>query len=75
MQNMPTTSANKRATKLTSKDVKHLFEVCQGLKGLAGELACERISDQELAALSKMHIARAQHYHDRDLQLYYLCKR
>jgi DNA-binding GntR family transcriptional regulator len=52
-----------------------LFEVCQGLKGLAGELACERISDQELAALSKMHIARAQHYHDRDLQLYYLCNR
>lgn len=64
-----------RAAELTSKDVQHLFEVCQGLKGLAGELACERISDQELAAISKMHIAMAQHYHDRDLQLYYLCNR
>ena len=64
-----------RAAKLTSKDVQHLFEVCQGLEGLAGELACERISDHELAAISKMHIAMAQHYHDRDLQLYYLCNR
>ena len=36
-----------RAAKLTSKDVQHLFEVCQGLEGLAGELACERRDQQD----------------------------
>jgi DNA-binding GntR family transcriptional regulator len=64
-----------RAAKLTSKDVRDLFEVCQGLEALAGELACERISDQELAAISKLHAVMARHYQDQDLQAYYLCNR
>lgn len=64
-----------RAAKLTSKDVQDLFEVCQGLEALAGELACERISNEELAAISKMHAAMAQHYKDKDLQAYYVCNR
>src|SRR5919206_3275669 len=29
-----------RAAKLTSKDVQDLFEVCEGLEAIAGELAC-----------------------------------
>ena len=33
-----------RAAKLTDKDMRDLFEVCQGLEALAGELACERIT-------------------------------
>ncbi|HWX05625.1 MAG TPA: GntR family transcriptional regulator, partial [Bradyrhizobium sp.] len=37
-----------RAAKLTDKDVRDLFEVCQGLEALAGELACERITDAEI---------------------------
>src|SRR5438128_10968114 len=32
-----------RAAKVTAKDVEDLFEVCQGLEALAGELAGERI--------------------------------
>jgi DNA-binding GntR family transcriptional regulator len=64
-----------RAAKLTSKDVQDLFEVCQGLEALAGELACERISNEELAAIGKMHAAMAQHYQDKDLQAYYVCNR
>jgi len=64
-----------RAAKLTSKDVQDLFEVCQGLEALAGELACERISDRELAAISKVHAAMAQHYQSKDLPAYYICNR
>jgi DNA-binding GntR family transcriptional regulator len=64
-----------RAAKLTGKDVQDLFEVCQGLEALAGELACERISNQELASICKLHAAMTRHYQDRDLQAYYLCNR
>ena len=64
-----------RAAKLTNKDVQDLFEVCQGLEALAGELACERVSDEELAAISKVHAAMARHYQNKDLQAYYVCNR
>jgi DNA-binding GntR family transcriptional regulator len=64
-----------RAAKLTSKDIQDLFEICQGLEALAGELACERISNEELAAIGKMHAAMALHYQDKDLQSYYVCNR
>src|SRR3954466_15807465 len=37
-----------RAAKLTDQDMRDLFEVCQGLEALAGELACERITDAEI---------------------------
>lgn len=64
-----------RAAKLTNKDVQDLFEVCQGLEALAGELACERVSNEELAAISKVHAAMARHYQNKDLQAYYVCNR
>src|SRR4030088_3621510 len=38
-----------RAAKLTQKDVQELFEVCEALEAAAGELACPRISDEQLA--------------------------
>src|SRR5260221_1297590 len=34
-----------RAAKLTDKDVRDLFEVCQGLEALAGGLACQSINE------------------------------
>ena len=64
-----------RAAKLTSKDVQDLFEVCQGLEALAGELACERISDQDLSAIARIHAEMARHYQSNDLQAYYRCNR
>ena len=64
-----------RAAKLTSKDMTDLFEVCQGLEALAGELACERISDQQLKDIAAVHAAMARHYHEGDLILYYRCNR
>jgi DNA-binding GntR family transcriptional regulator len=60
-----------RAAKLTAKDLQDLFEVCQGLEALAGELACERITDDEIAAVRAAHAAMARHYADGDLAAYY----
>lgn len=64
-----------RAAKLTDKDVRDLFEVCQGLEALAGELACERISDAEIAAIDQSHAEMIEHYRNRDLIRYYHCNR
>jgi len=60
-----------RAAKLTEKDLHDLFEVCQGLEALAGELACERVSDADIGAIASAHAAMVQHYRDGDLAQYY----
>jgi DNA-binding GntR family transcriptional regulator len=60
-----------RAAKLTDKDMRDLFEVCQGLEALAGELACERITDAQVAEIAASHAAMAQHFQNRDLLQYY----
>jgi DNA-binding GntR family transcriptional regulator len=64
-----------RAAKLTDKDMRDLFEVCQGLEALAGELACECITDAEIADIAAAHAAMARHYGDNDLLQYYRCNR
>ena len=64
-----------RAARLTDKDMRDLFEVCQGLEALAGELACERITDAEIADVAAAHAAMPRHYGDRDLLQYYRCNR
>ncbi|WP_063710317.1 GntR family transcriptional regulator [Bradyrhizobium sp. STM 3843] len=60
-----------RAAKLTDKDVRDLFEVCQGLEALAGELACERITDSEIEQIAATHAAMVQHFREGDLIQYY----
>lgn len=60
-----------RAARLTDQDVHDLFEVCQGLEALAGELACERVSDNQLEEVAAAHAAMVQHYRDGDLAQYY----
>src|ERR1700741_3874890 len=64
-----------RAAKLTDKDMRDLFEVCQGLEALAGELACERISDSEIAEISAAPTARVQHQREADLTQSSRCNR
>ncbi|HKU09335.1 MAG TPA: GntR family transcriptional regulator [Bradyrhizobium sp.] len=64
-----------RAAKLTDKDMRDLFEVCQGLEALAGELACERITDAEIAEVAAEHAAMTRHYQESDLIRYYHCNR
>lgn len=64
-----------RAAKLTAKDVQELFEVCEGLEAVAGELACRRISDEDLRAIAAEHAAMAGYFRERDLPQYYRCNR
>lgn len=64
-----------RAARLTEKDVRDLFEVCQGLEALAGELACERISDAEVDEIAIANEAMVEHYRAGDLVQYYRCNR
>src|SRR5712671_7380775 len=62
-----------RAAKLTQKDVKELFEVCEALEATAGELACPRISDAQLHEIAALQANMAEHYRARDLLAYYRC--
>ena len=60
-----------RAAKLTQKDVKELFEVCEALEATAGELACPRISDAQLQEIAALQVDMVEHYRARDLLSYY----
>lgn len=41
--------------RLQPDEIDHMFEVLEALEGIAGELACDRISDEELVAVEKLH--------------------
>ena len=41
--------------RLQPDEIDHMFEVLETLEGSAGELACERISDQALADIEELH--------------------
>src|SRR5207302_9309267 len=64
-----------RAAKLTQKDVKELFEVCEALEATAGELACPRISEEQLHEIAALQANMVEHYRARDLPSYYRCNR
>ena len=64
-----------RAAKLTQKDVKELFEVCEALEAAAGELACPRISDAQLREIAELQANMVEHYRAQDLLSYYRCNR
>jgi DNA-binding GntR family transcriptional regulator len=64
-----------RAARLTRESVQDLFEVCEGLEALAGELACQRISDQQVAEIAALHASMLVHYRAGDLIPYYRCNR
>ena len=64
-----------RAAKLTQKDVKELFEVCEALEAAAGELACPRISDEQLREIADLQANMVEHYRAQDLLSYYRCNR
>lgn len=56
---------------LSADDVTHAFEVMAALEGLSGELACARITEQELAELSALNYEMRAHHARRDLSAYY----
>jgi DNA-binding GntR family transcriptional regulator len=59
------------AVALTEKDVMDTFEVMAGLEAQSGELAAQRITDDEYAELQAMHFEMMAAYTRRDLSAYY----
>lgn len=59
------------AVKLTETDVINTFELLATLEGMAGELAAQRITDEELAELRALHYEMMACFARRDLSGYY----
>ena len=64
-----------RAARLTVQDVRDLFEVSAALESAGGELACQRITDEEIAAITEQHANMARHFATSDMPAYYACNR
>ena len=59
------------ALQLSEQDVADTFEVIAGLEGQSGELAAQRITDEELAELKALHYEMLAAHTRRDLSTYY----
>ncbi len=62
-----------RVRELSSDDLRELFDVMGGLEALAGRLACERISDEEVAQIEQVHHDMYRFYLRRDMHGYFQC--
>lgn len=60
---------------LSRADVQHLFELMATLEGLSGELAAQRRTDEELAAIQAAHDAMVVAHRERDLPSYFRLNR
>jgi DNA-binding GntR family transcriptional regulator len=59
------------AVSLSEDDIRHTFEVMAGLEALSGELAAQRITDEELAEVRALHFEMMAAWTRRDLSSYY----
>lgn len=64
-----------RVVQLTLREIAELYEVTGALEALGGELACERISADELAELRRIHMEMLEFYQAEDMRGYYACNR
>lgn len=60
-----------QVTRLTAESAHRLFEVIEALEAQAGRLACERITDDELAELRHVHEEMHAHFLRRELPEYF----
>jgi DNA-binding GntR family transcriptional regulator len=60
-----------RVMRLTLKMVKDTYDLMAALEGLSGELACQNIKDDGIAAIRKLHDTMLRHYRDRNLSEYF----
>ena len=59
------------AIRLTETDILNTFEVLAGLEAMSGELAAERMSEDELVEVRAMHFEMLASFTRRDLSNYY----
>ena len=60
-----------RIRQLSQRDLEELFDVMAGLESLAGRLACEAITDEEIIAIEQLHYEMYGHYLHRDMHGYF----
>jgi DNA-binding GntR family transcriptional regulator len=60
-------------TALTRTDVRQLFEVMGALEALAGELACQRVDESQLATIRALHYQMLVHHTRGELREYFQC--
>src|SRR6267378_8478669 len=60
-----------RVRQLSEHDLGELFDVMGGLEGLAGRLACENITDEEIAGIERLHYEMYGFYLRRDMHGYF----
>jgi DNA-binding GntR family transcriptional regulator len=60
-----------RVRQLSEHELGELFDVMGGLEGLAGRLACENITDAEIAEVERLHYEMYGFYLHRDMHGYF----
>ncbi|QTF92129.1 GntR family transcriptional regulator [Halomonas sp. BM-2019] len=60
-----------RVKQLTYKMVKDTYDLMAALEGLAGELACQYIEDEEIERIAALHEQMLVHYRNRELAEYF----
>ena len=60
-----------RVRQFSEGDIRNLFEVIAGFDFVAGRLACERISDEGIAQIERIHLEMYTHYMRRELNDYF----
>lgn len=60
-----------RVRRLSPRDIEELFDVMAGLESLAGRLACEVITDEEITGIERLHYEMYGHYLHRDMHGYF----
>ena len=60
-----------RVSRLTAAEVDEMFPVMGALEGLAGEIACQRISDDGIDEIRALHYQMAAHHKRKELAPYF----
>jgi DNA-binding GntR family transcriptional regulator len=60
-----------RVRHLSGQELGELFDIMGGLEGLAGRLACENITDEEIAEIERLHYQMYGFYLHRDMHGYF----
>jgi DNA-binding GntR family transcriptional regulator len=60
-----------RVRRLSEQDLCELFDVMGGLESLAGRLACENITDEEITEIERLHYEMYGFYLHRDMHGYF----
>jgi DNA-binding GntR family transcriptional regulator len=60
-----------RVRPLSEQDLAELFDIMGGLEGLAGRLACENITDEEVVEIEQLHYEMYGFYLHRDMHGYF----